>query len=150
MGDRVAVVGAGYAGMAAAVTLSERGVPVMGHVGLTPQAINALGSFRAQGRDEADWAPIEADARAVVEAGAFAVVLEAVDQWRPPAVEHDPALPGRAAYVTTLALGQPPFASLQLFFAEDAVPAEADLPALAGFAARATHALREDLGRKGL
>jgi 3-methyl-2-oxobutanoate hydroxymethyltransferase len=58
--------------------LVERGVPVMGHVGLTPQAINALGSFRAQGRDEADWAPIETDARAVAEAGAFAVVLEAV------------------------------------------------------------------------
>ncbi|MFL5927792.1 MAG: SpoIIE family protein phosphatase [Gaiellaceae bacterium] len=80
-----------------------------------------------------------------VEAGldrAAQLVLAAVDQWRPPAVEHDPALPGRAAYVTTLALGQPPFASLQLFFAEDAVPAEADLPALAGFAARATHALR--------
>src|SRR5262252_7306919 len=58
--------------------LAERGVPVMGHVGLTPQAINALGSFRAQGRDESDWAPIEADARAVAESGAFAVVLEAV------------------------------------------------------------------------
>ena len=58
--------------------LVERGVPVMGHVGLTPQAINALGSFRAQGRDESDWAPIEADARAVAESGAFAVVLEAV------------------------------------------------------------------------
>jgi len=58
--------------------LVERGVPVMGHVGLTPQAINTLGSFKAQGRDEMDWAPIEADARAVVEAGAFAVVLEAV------------------------------------------------------------------------
>jgi 3-methyl-2-oxobutanoate hydroxymethyltransferase len=60
--------------------LVERGVPVMGHVGLTPQAINALGSFRAQGRDEADWAPIETDARAVAEAGAFAVVLEAVTE----------------------------------------------------------------------
>src|ERR1700751_1243531 len=58
--------------------LVERGIPVMGHVGLTPQSINALGSFRAQGRDEADWGPIEADAMAVVEAGAFAVVLEAV------------------------------------------------------------------------
>ena len=58
--------------------LVERGVPVMGHVGLTPQAINALGSFRAQGRDEVDWAPIEADARAVAEAGAFSVVLEAM------------------------------------------------------------------------
>jgi 3-methyl-2-oxobutanoate hydroxymethyltransferase len=58
--------------------LVERGVPVMGHVGLTPQAINTLGSFRAQGRDEVDWAPIEADARAVAEAGAFSVVLEAM------------------------------------------------------------------------
>src|SRR5579883_1805283 len=45
--------------------LVERGVPVMAHVGLTPQSINVLGSFRAQGRDEIDWAPIEADARAV-------------------------------------------------------------------------------------
>jgi len=58
--------------------LVERGIPVMGHVGLTPQSINTLGSFRAQGRDEADWEPIEADAMAVVDAGAFAVVLEAV------------------------------------------------------------------------
>jgi len=58
--------------------LVERGVPVMGHVGLTPQAINTIGSFRAQGRDEADWAPIEADARAVADAGAFAIVLEAI------------------------------------------------------------------------
>jgi 3-methyl-2-oxobutanoate hydroxymethyltransferase len=58
--------------------LVERGVPVMGHVGLTPQSINTIGSFRAQGRDEADWAPIEADAKAVADAGAFAMVIEAV------------------------------------------------------------------------
>jgi 3-methyl-2-oxobutanoate hydroxymethyltransferase len=58
--------------------LTERGVPVMAHVGLTPQAINALGSFRAQGRDEADWAAIEDDALAVAQAGAFSVVIEAV------------------------------------------------------------------------
>ena len=45
--------------------LVERGVPVMAHVGLTPQAINTLGSFRAQGRDEADWGPIEDDTLAV-------------------------------------------------------------------------------------
>src|SRR6202453_4241414 len=45
--------------------LVERGVPIMAHVGLTPQAINTIGSFRAQGRDESDWAAIEADARAV-------------------------------------------------------------------------------------
>jgi len=58
--------------------LTERGVPVMGHVGLTPQSINTIGAFRAQGRDQADWAPIEADAKAVADAGAFAVVIEAV------------------------------------------------------------------------
>jgi 3-methyl-2-oxobutanoate hydroxymethyltransferase len=58
--------------------LTERGVPVMAHIGLTPQAINTLGSFRAQGREEADWAAIENDARAVSEAGAFSVVIEAV------------------------------------------------------------------------
>jgi 3-methyl-2-oxobutanoate hydroxymethyltransferase len=53
-------------------------VPVMGHIGLTPQSINTIGSFRAQGRDEADWGPIEDDARAVTQAGAFCVVIEAV------------------------------------------------------------------------
>jgi 3-methyl-2-oxobutanoate hydroxymethyltransferase len=58
--------------------LVERGVPVMGHVGLTPQSINTLGSFRAQGRDAADWGPIEDDARAVTQAGSFCVVIEAV------------------------------------------------------------------------
>ncbi len=58
--------------------LVERGVPVMAHVGLTPQAINVLGSFRAQGREEADWGRFEKDALAVSEAGAFSVVLEAM------------------------------------------------------------------------
>jgi 3-methyl-2-oxobutanoate hydroxymethyltransferase len=58
--------------------LSERGIPVMGHIGLTPQSINTLGSFRAQGRDEANWAPIENDARAIADAGAFSIVVEAV------------------------------------------------------------------------
>src|SRR4029077_7635421 len=54
--------------------LTERGVPVMAHVGLTPQAINVIGSFRAQGRDETDWERFEQDAIAVAQAGAFSVV----------------------------------------------------------------------------
>src|SRR6202008_3271416 len=58
--------------------LSERGIPVMGHIGLTPQSINTLGSFRAQGREEKNWEPIENDARAIAEAGAFSIVIEAV------------------------------------------------------------------------
>src|SRR3981081_414940 len=58
--------------------LSGRGIPVMGHVGLTPQSSNTLGSFRAQGREEGSWRPIEDDARAIAEAGAFSIVIEAV------------------------------------------------------------------------
>jgi 3-methyl-2-oxobutanoate hydroxymethyltransferase len=73
--------------------LVERGVPVMGHVGLTPQAINTIGSFRAQGRDEADWAPIEADARAVADAGAFSVVLEAIAEPLGRRITADVAIP---------------------------------------------------------
>ncbi len=73
--------------------LVERGVPVMAHVGLTPQAINALGGFRAQGRDRADWAPIEEDARAVAAAGAFSVVLEAMAEPLAAQVTRDVAIP---------------------------------------------------------
>ena len=58
--------------------LTERGVPVMGHVGLTPQSILTLGGFRAQGRDEKEWDAIIADAKAVDEAGCFSIVIEAV------------------------------------------------------------------------
>ena len=58
--------------------LVERGIPVMGHIGLTPQSINTLGGFRAQGRTEDQWDDLEADAIAVSEAGAFAIVLEAI------------------------------------------------------------------------
>src|SRR5690606_17922088 len=57
--------------------LTERGVPVMGHIGLTPQSILTLGTFRAQGRDEKEWDSFLADARAVDEAGCFSIVVEA-------------------------------------------------------------------------
>jgi 3-methyl-2-oxobutanoate hydroxymethyltransferase len=73
--------------------LAERGVPVMAHVGLTPQAVNALGGFRAQGRDRADWAPIVADARAVAEAGAFSVVVEAVAEPLAAEITREVAIP---------------------------------------------------------
>ena len=57
--------------------LTARGVPVMAHIGLTPQSINTLGGYKVQGRDDqADV--LMADARAVADAGAFAVVLEKV------------------------------------------------------------------------
>lgn len=56
--------------------LAQRGVPVMGHVGLKPQSVHALGGFRAQGREEAEAAAIMADAVAVAGAGAFSMVVE--------------------------------------------------------------------------
>jgi len=52
------------------------GIPVMGHVGLTPQSVHRMGGFRVQGRSEAGRRRVLADARAVEAAGAFAVVLE--------------------------------------------------------------------------
>jgi 3-methyl-2-oxobutanoate hydroxymethyltransferase len=58
--------------------LAQRGIPVIAHVGLTPQAVNALGGYGARGRSEAEAAKILGDARAVADAGAFAVVLEGV------------------------------------------------------------------------
>jgi 3-methyl-2-oxobutanoate hydroxymethyltransferase len=65
--------------------LTTRGIPVMAHIGLTPQSINTLGSFKSQGRDEAlkleqggNGGPIQNDAVAVAQAGAFSMVVEAV------------------------------------------------------------------------
>ncbi|USU05025.1 3-methyl-2-oxobutanoate hydroxymethyltransferase [Sphingomonadaceae bacterium OTU29THOMA1] len=58
--------------------LSERGIPVMGHVGLTPQAVNVLGGYGARGKTDAEAVKIVADATAVADAGAFAVVIEGV------------------------------------------------------------------------
>lgn len=58
--------------------LTGRGIPVIGHVGLTPQSVNALGGYRALGREDESAQRIKEDAQAVAAAGAFAVVLEAV------------------------------------------------------------------------
>jgi len=60
--------------------LVERGVPVMGHIGLTPQHIHRFGGFRAQARTEAEAKALVADALAIAEAGAFSIVLEAVPE----------------------------------------------------------------------
>lgn len=56
--------------------LAQRGVPVMAHIGLTPQAVNALGGYAVRGRAEAEAAAIMVDAEAVADAGAFSVVIE--------------------------------------------------------------------------
>ncbi len=58
--------------------LARAGIPVMGHVGMTPQSMHQLGGFKVQGRTDAQRAKILADARAVTDAGAYALVIEAV------------------------------------------------------------------------
>ncbi len=58
--------------------LALRGIPVMAHIGLTPQSINTIGGFKTQGRSKDQWGAIEEDAQAVADAGAFAIVLEAM------------------------------------------------------------------------
>src|SRR5881275_215602 len=58
--------------------LTHRGIPVIGHVGLTPQAVNVLGGYGARGREDEEAQKIIADARAVADAGAFCIVVEGV------------------------------------------------------------------------
>jgi len=58
--------------------LTHRGIPVIGHVGLTPQAVNVLGGYGARGKSEDEAKKILADAKAVAEAGAFCIVVEGV------------------------------------------------------------------------
>ena len=68
-------------GLSQAETVSrivESGIPVMGHIGLTPQAVNQLGGYRVQGRSLKDAVRLMEDARALEEAGAYAIVLECV------------------------------------------------------------------------
>src|SRR3954452_4345669 len=92
--------------------LVERGVPVMAHIGMTPQAVNVLGSFRARGRDESEWAEFEDDGRAVAEAGAFSVVIEAVAE--PLAKKLTQQIP-----VPTIGIGASPACDGQVLVLED-------------------------------
>ncbi|MEY2933813.1 MAG: 3-methyl-2-oxobutanoate hydroxymethyltransferase [Pseudomonadota bacterium] len=78
-GNAEAVKLEGGRSVCAAVTrMVEAGIPVMGHLGLTPQSVNVLGGFKVQARDEAARDRLLADARALERAGAFALVLEAI------------------------------------------------------------------------
>lgn len=92
--------------------LVERGIPVMAHIGLTPQSINVIGGFKAQGRTIDQWALIEEDARLVAEAGAFAVVLEALAA--PLADRITKAVP-----IPTIGIGASPGCDGQILVMED-------------------------------
>ena len=120
--------------------LTERGIPVMGHVGLTPQAVNVLGGYGARGRSEAEAAKIVADARAVAEAGAFALVIEGVVEPIAVAITEAVACP-------TIGIGASAQCDGQVLVAEDMlglfertprfVKRFADMAALIGEAAAA-------------
>lgn len=92
--------------------LSARGIPVIGHVGLTPQAINVLGGYGARGRSEAEKAKILADAAAIAEAGAFALVVEGV-------VESVAVEITRAVACPTIGIGASAECDGQVLVAED-------------------------------
>ncbi len=92
--------------------LSQRGIPVMAHIGLTPQSINILGGFKTQGRTRDQWAVIEEDARLVAEAGAFSVVLEAIAE--PLAAKITKAIP-----IPTIGIGASAACDGQILVMED-------------------------------
>ncbi len=94
--------------------LTERGVPVMGHVGLMPQSVNRLGGFRAQGRTEESAAKIVADAKAIAEAGAFSVVVEGV-------IEPLGRTITDAIDVPTIGIGASPACDGQILVTEDVI-----------------------------
>jgi 3-methyl-2-oxobutanoate hydroxymethyltransferase len=92
--------------------LTDRGIPVMAHVGLTPQMVHVMGGFKTQGRSEEDWPRIEADARAVAEAGAFSLVLEGMAE--PLAKKITAQIP-----IPTIGIGASPDCDGQVLVMED-------------------------------
>ena len=94
--------------------LVERGVPVLGHVGLLPQSVHSYGGYGARGRVEAEAAQIVADARAVAEAGAFAMVVEGIVE--PLALRVTEAVP-----VPTIGIGASAVCDGQILVGEDAL-----------------------------
>ncbi len=94
--------------------LANRGIPVFGHIGLTPQYHNSIGGFRAQGKTDADAARVLADAEAVAEAGAFAMVVEAT--MEPLAREITKRVP-----IPTIGIGASPQCDGQILVTEDVI-----------------------------
>jgi len=92
--------------------LTRRGIPVIGHVGLTPQAVNVLGGYGARGRDEAEAAKIVADAKAVADAGSFAIVVEGV-------VEEIAIAATRAVHCPVIGIGASAQCDGQVLVTED-------------------------------
>ena len=92
--------------------LTDRGVPVMAHIGLTPQSSHVMGGFKTQGRDQDTWPAHIHDAQAVAEAGAFCVVVEGV-------VEPLAAQITEAVAIPTIGIGASAACDGQILVLED-------------------------------
>src|SRR5215813_8493125 len=92
--------------------LTQRGIPVMRHVGMTPQMVQIFGGFKTQGRTMEEWPAIEGDAKAVSEAGAFAVVLEAMAEPLAARITKQVSIP-------TIGIGASPDCDGQILVLED-------------------------------
>ena len=92
--------------------LTHRGIPVIGHVGLTPQAVNVLGGYGARGKSAVEATKIVGDAKAVAEAGAFCVVVEGV-------MESIADELTKAIAVPTIGIGASPNCDGQVLVTED-------------------------------
>lgn len=92
--------------------LVENGIPVLGHIGLTPQSVHRMGGFKVQGKRRAQWAALEDDADALVEAGCFALVLEGM------AAELAARITARIP-IPTIGIGASPACDGQILVAED-------------------------------
>jgi 3-methyl-2-oxobutanoate hydroxymethyltransferase len=94
--------------------LVERGIPVLGHIGLQPQSVNVIGGFRAQGRNEVEAARVMADARAVANSGAFAMVIEGTSEPVARRVTE-------AVHIPTIGIGASPACDGQILVTEDII-----------------------------
>ena len=101
--------------------LVDRGVPVMAHVGLTPQSVNTMGGYKVQGRDDKGAQQIKEDVKSVSDAGAFAVVVEGVIE--PLAKEITTLIP-----IPTIGIGASSDCDGQILVLEDMLGLSPDVP----------------------
>ena len=92
--------------------LTQRGIPVMAHIGLTPQMVHVKGGFRTVGRTEEEWPALLADAKAISDAGAFAVVLEGMAEPLAAKITAEISIP-------TIGIGASPACDGQVLVLED-------------------------------
>ncbi len=92
--------------------LTQRGIPVMAHIGLKPQSVNSMGGYKYQGRDKAAAKELHAQAKAFEDAGAFGLLLEGITESVAKSITHTVTIP-------TIGIGASPACDGQVLVAED-------------------------------